>query len=253
MDKYLESRASLEETGSSGRSQRRLKKKSKRDEKERRSLKEILKSFLDVDEVIDKGESADDEELYDAKTLKEKLADAIRKKKESEGNLSDDKSDYVDPEAIKSDLSKNGVDVGKKSSPVNNDDVKIEEVQEYDDSSSTTTTADVFDDNLDKGYDDTSDQSFYSQSAKDMRKRALQSSSPKNKSERNLGSESERHDSAWKEYRSDLREVVTITYKIMKKVPPEAIREFKESDDFKRYVKILEKYELLRKKPKETQ
>lgn len=53
------------------------------------------------------------------------------------------------------------------------------------------------------------------------------------------------------EFRSDLREFIKITYKLIKKLPPETLRIFKESDEFKKYVGILDKYNLLRKRPEE--
>jgi hypothetical protein len=53
------------------------------------------------------------------------------------------------------------------------------------------------------------------------------------------------------EFRTDLREFIKITYKLIKKLPPETLRTFKESQEFKHYVDILDKYNLLRKRPDE--
>ena len=55
---------------------------------------------------------------------------------------------------------------------------------------------------------------------------------------------------SYNEFRNDLRDIIQISYKIMKNVPEESIKEFRKSSDYSKYVSILDKYNLIRKKNK---
>ena len=236
MDKYLERRSFSEKipistVGSS-----------KKDKKKKRGLskiREAIKVIFDADEIINLNSINDTHRVsyFDKKSFKSKLLDYFKKEKENaensikiettsenSSNSTDKKTNQTKSSIVNETFLGNSMfDKNQKNENlVDSDTIPIEEVNKV---------------------------LKNSQKSNEVRKRSdlgNEKSLPlddvnsfDNVNDKKIG---------FDDFRDDLREVIKITYKIMKRVPPEAIREFRNSKDFKDYVEILDKYKLLKKK-----
>ncbi len=234
MDRYLERRSVMSEAPASVRKPDKRRKKKEEKEGSGISLSRfsnMFKSLLDVDAVIDL-DDVDSNKLsvFELSSFKDRLSRKFRKKKQDADmeihQEEPDNSDAEDEEDELSYMEKSGLDMReramerksmpKKPHSAYGDRVPKEDVKRVLNESGLSSTSSYPD-------EDDEESGFGEDSGEHARKQ-------------------------WNNFRDDLREVINITYKIMKKVPPETIRNFKASDDFKRYVAILDKYELLRKK-----
>ncbi|MFP4656773.1 MAG: hypothetical protein ACLFNK_04310 [Candidatus Woesearchaeota archaeon] len=233
MDRYLEKRSILGADSMSTPSPKKKRKKKSSERSKKDSVKSgnplsgivgALRSALDVDEVIDLDE-VDEQKMsvFELTTFKDRLSrllkprniqDGVHVSEEEPVGEGSEKNDSTD-EAPASYMDKSAEDMRRRaldgaadsSSGPNGDYVPQEKVREILKKTDHDVPESVQTDDVDDA--DEKDQ--------------------------------------WEEFRNDLRDVITITYKIMKKVPPETIKNFKKSDDFKKYVGILDKYDLIRK------
>ncbi len=236
MDRYLEKRSfSGKSHGMSASPSKKDKKKNTRFSK----IRDAVKIIFDVDEVINLNNIKDTHRVsyFEKKSFKSKLMDYFKTQKEKNGtsieieNTSSDDSDAtiskseISPSKSKMEndkfvSSRSFITDKKNVNPVSaKDTIPLDEVNRVLKNSSF--------DNVENKADDLELQKL-SQKSESLDPNSV---------------------SGFDEFRDDLRDVIKITYRIMKSVPPEAIKEFRNSKDFKDYVEILNKYKLLKKKP----
>ncbi len=248
MDRYLERRSLYEDDPepNAPKSSRRKKKKARTKTESDSGKKSYLsglasaiRAALDVDEVIDLDE-VDEKKMsvFELTTFKDRLSKILRRDKLKDDLEITQESASVDEESLpdseppeKGYLEKSGEDMRRRA---------IGE-----DKSSVYGKADrIPKEEVDRVIRASGNSSQQAIDDMEVMKNPEHSEKPE---------DTEDSGERFEEFRSDLREVINITYKIMKKVPPETIKNFKNSEDFKRYVDILEKYNLLRKRPKSSE
>ena len=246
MDRYLERRSFSDKTPMSTTGS------SKKDKKKKNRLSKIrdaIKVIFDADEVINLNNINDTHKVsyFDKKSFKSKLLDYFKKEKEENNDeikIEESSSKNLNHSTKKeADNEKNSSVVNETflgNSMFNNENQKKGDIPDSD----TIPIEEVNKvlQNSQKDNDDKTNSEF--EASKSFQMNNIDSSS-------NASDSSSDKKIKFDEFRDDLREVIKITYKIMKRVPPEAIREFRNSKDFKDYVEILDKYELLKKKPED--
>ncbi|MFP4117853.1 MAG: hypothetical protein ACLFTR_02925 [Candidatus Woesearchaeota archaeon] len=232
MDRYLEKRSILDADSMSTSSPKKKRKKKSPERNKKDSVKSgnplsgivgALRSALDVDEVIDLDE-VDEQKMsvFELTTFKDRLSRLLKPRNVKDGvHVSEEEP--VDEEAEKND--------------------SLEEAPSYMDKSAEDMRRRALDGAADSSSG--SDEDYVPQEkVREILKKADHDVSESVQTD-DVDDVDEKDQ--WEEFRNDLRDVITITYKIMKKVPPETIKNFKKSDDFKKYVGILDKYDLIRK------
>ena len=195
-------------------------------------FKEAIKVLLDADEVINLESIKDlsDSSVYDRKSFRERLSELVKSKSYRKNSSNESKSKqngdmYFIEDTESKNTNSNTMNQGKKFTSKYDDsnNIPIEEVNRV--ISSSTKERDNFQNN-----------NFQAKTS------SFETIRP--------GDETLKGPNAsFGEFRDDLREVIRITYRIMRNVPSESIKEFRASSDYKKYVDILDKYDLLKKRP----
>lgn len=198
-------------------------------------LKDTIKMLLDADEIISFADMSEKNNLtvYEKKTLMDKLGDFVHQSKSVKVGVDIEKenSKNVIPEeqVFKGTQESQEEFTSRFSNP--KQVVKIEEV----------------------GHGPmNSVMNIISKADKKIHERDI----PKRRVERVMRKSSIRDENYYlrdqglsekQEFREDLREIIRIMYKIIKNVPPEALKNFRESEDYSQFVKILDNYDLIKK------
>lgn len=190
-----------------------------------RALRTAIQTFLDADEVINVNELNDrSSTIFHKKTFREKLSEFLKNTKSIKVKAEDaEATDYAD-DGTQGDL--------EQEAPAQAPQVADADISGYEDLRKGRARKGLS--NLLPGVDHPSRERVPMEEVA----RVIEESAV----------ETPRTEVVREEFRNDLRDVILITYRLIKKVPPEALKEFRESPDYRKYVAILDKYDLVRRK-----
>ncbi len=249
MDRYLEKRLGSVESKrtNSSSSQSSRKKKQKGAIATLTKLKNVVKSLLDADEVlnIETYDEDNNVSIYHKKSFVDKLSDLVEKSKRK-SSKNNDKIEIVDEEQQPSSAVSNENDtVSKKPEFLTKETIK-EEIEEH---KQKQASSDRRPNESESTYSSSRD--FFTPSSSGNNSSASMGTSQEYKQDFVNSSRSTSFSlDARSEFRNDLREIVKINYRVIKQLPPETIKAFRESADFKQFVAILDKYDLIKHRNK---